>query len=162
MRRPGSQSDWEKLRLIAVNMFEQGLTCGVIAASLKVDDQSVRRWRRMFEAGGVEALRARKHAGRPARMSPQQKQRLSELLLQSPAELGFAKYLWTQQLIADLIEREFGISYHHDHIGLILKELGFTHQKPMRRAQERDEARIQAWRSQRWPTLRKKVPLTAE
>lgn len=161
MRRPGSQSDWEKLRLIAANMFEQGLACGVIAVSLKVDDQTVRRWRRMFEAGGVEALRSRKHAGRPGRMNPQQKQRLCELLLKGPAECGFARYLWTQQLIADLIEREFGISYHHDHVGLILKELGFTHQKPMRRAKERDEARIQAWRSEQWPALQKKVPLAA-
>jgi transposase len=162
MRRPGSQLDWEKLRLIAANMFEQGLATDVIAASLKVDDQTVRRWRRMFEAGGVDALRSRKHAGRPARMSPQQKRQLCQLLLKSPVECGFDKYLWTQQLIADLIEREFGISYHHDHIGLILKELGFTHQKPMRRAKERDEDRIQAWRSQQWPALQKKVPLTVE
>jgi transposase len=94
-------------------------------------------------------------------MDAQQKQKLSELLLKTPAECGFDKYLWTQQLITDLIQREFGISYHHDHIGLILKELGFTHQKPMRRARERDEARIEAWRRDYWPELLKKTPRPA-
>jgi transposase len=161
MRRPGSQSDWEKLRLIAANMFEQELASDVIAASLHVDDQTVRRWRRMFRAGGADALRARKHAGRPPRMSAAQKQQLCQLLLSGPGACGFVKYLWTQQLIADLIAREFGISYHHDHVGLILKDLGFTHQKPMRRARERDEARIQAWRTTQWPALQKKVPRAA-
>jgi transposase len=157
MRRQGSPSEWEKLRLIAANMFEQGLATGVIAAALKVDDQTVRRWRRVYNAKGRQGLLSRKHAGRPCRMSQEQKQQLSALLLKKPVECGLDRYLWTQQLIADLIEREFGISYHHDHIGVILKELGFTHQKPMRRARERDEARIEGWRSQVWPELLKKT-----
>ncbi|MBC7784797.1 MAG: winged helix-turn-helix domain-containing protein [Burkholderiales bacterium] len=158
MRRTGSQAEWEKLRLIAANMFEQQLATGVIVATLKVDDQTVRRWRRAFKARGRPGLLSRKHAGRPSRMSPGQKRQLSELLLKKPIECGFDKYLWTQQLIADLIQCEFGISYHHDHVGLILKEMGFTHQKPMRRAKERDEARIDAWRREVWPGLLKKTP----
>jgi transposase len=158
MRRPGSQLQWEKLRLIAANMFEQKLPTALIAASLEVDDQTVRRWRRQFNASGREGLHSRKHHGRPPRMNQQQKQQLSELLLKTPAQCGFDKYLWTQQLIADLICREFGISYHHDHVGVILHDLGFTHQKPMRRAKERDEARIEAWRSQVWPEMLKKTP----
>lgn len=148
------------MRLIAANMFEQGLETDVIVATLKVDDQTVRRWRRVFNAQGPDGLRSRKHAGRPSRMTPEQKRQLGELLLKKPSDCGFDRYLWTQQLIADLILREFGVSYHHDHIGLILKEIGFTHQKPMRRAKERDEQRIEAWRKQHWPELLKKVPQT--
>jgi transposase len=162
MRRPGSPSAWETLRLVAANMFEQNLKTRVIAATLKVDDQTVRRWRRSFQRQGREGLLSRQHAGRPCRMNPQQKRQLSELLLKKPIDCGFQKYLWTQQLIADLIHREFGICFHHDHVGVILKELGFTHQKPMRRAKERDEARIEAWRSEVWPELLKKTPRTVE
>jgi transposase len=81
---------------------------------------------------------------------------LEELLLKTPAECGFDKYLWTQQLIADLIQREFGVSYHHDHVGTILRDLGFTPQKPAKRAKERDEARIEAWRREVWPEIVKK------
>jgi transposase len=145
------------MRLIAGNMFEQNLASRVIAASLKVDDQTVRRWRRIFTIRGRDGLLARKHPGRPCRLTPQQKDRLAELLIQTPGACGFDKHLWTQQLIADLIAREFGISYHHDHIGVMLGEMGFTHQKPARRAKERDEAGIEAWRQEFWPALLKKV-----
>jgi transposase len=162
MRRHGSQAEWEKLRLIAANMFEQGLANDVIAASLKVDDQTVRRWKRLWNAGGRAALLSRKHAGRPMRMNAQQRQKLSQLLLKTPGEHGFAKYLWTQELIAQLIEREFGISYHHDHVGVILREMGFTHQKPTRRAKERDETRIETWRRQVWPEILKKTAPATE
>jgi transposase len=144
--------------MIAANMFEQKLATDIIATSLQVDDQTVRQWRRVFNARGREGLYSRKHRGRPSRMSLQQKQQLSKLLLKTPAECGFDRYLWTQQLIADLILREFGIHYHHDHVGVILQELGFTHQKPMRRAKERDEARIEAWRREVWPEILKKTP----
>jgi transposase len=144
--------------MIAANMFEQKLATKIIAASLQVDDQTVRQWRRLFNGRGREGLQSRKHKGRPPRMSLQQKQQLSELLLKTPAACGFDRYLWTQQLIADLILREFGIPYHHDHVGVILQELGFTHQKPMRRARERDEAGIEAWRREVWPEILKKTP----
>jgi transposase len=160
MRRPGSQSEWEKRRLIAANMFEQNLAPAVVAVSLEVDDQTVRRWRRQFNSGGRDGLLAHKHKGRPPRMNLDQKQRLKQLLLKTPAECGFAKHLWTQQLIADLIQREFAISYHHDHVGVILHDLGFTHQKPTRRAKERDETRIEAWRTEVWPEILKKTPPT--
>ena len=112
-------------------------------------------------ARGREGLRSLRHAGRPPRLTPAQKGRLAELLLGTPAGCGFDKYLWTQQLIADLIAREFGVSYHHDHVGVILKAMGFTHQKPARRARERDEQKIGAWRREDWPALLKKVPSRA-
>ena len=82
----------------------------------------------------------------------------TQLLLKTPVECGLDRYLWTQQLIADLIQREFGVSYHHDHVGAILHEMGFTHQKPAKRARERDEAKIEAWRKVFWPELLKKTP----
>ena len=53
------------------------------------------------------------------------------------------------------------MSFHHDHVGVILKAMGFTHQKPQRRARERDEAKIEAWRREFWPALLKKVPTPA-
>ena len=71
------------------------------------------------------------------------------------ARVSFAQMKYDQA--ADLIAREFGVSYHHDHIGVILREMGFTHQKPTRRAKERDEARIDAWRREVWPAFLKKV-----
>src|SRR5688500_16312979 len=158
MRRAGSQAELERVRLIAANMFEQDLETGVIAASLRVDGQTVRRWRRAFKAGGRDGLLARKHPRRPPLLCEPQRARLAGLLEQTPAACGFDRYLWTTQLVADLIAREFGVSYLHDHVGVLLGAMGFTHQKPARRARERDEQRIEAWRRDVWPELLKKVP----
>ena len=159
MRRKGTPEEWEQLRNIAANMLDQQMTPAAIAVVLNVDVQTVRSWARAYRKGGRAALASRKPPGRPPRMTLEQKQRLAEWLLKAPAECGFGdRYLWTQQLIADLIVREFGVSYHHDHVGVILEQLGFTHQKPARRARERDEAKIDAWRRQTWPALLKKVP----
>jgi len=146
MRRKGSAEQLEQTRLIAANMFDQTLPTAQIATILNVDDQTVRRWRRVYVTGGRDALRLNKHPGRPPLLSEAERQTLVELLLKTPAECGFDRYLWTTPLIADLIEREFGVTYHNDHVGVILGTMGFTHQKPARRARERDEAKIEGWR----------------
>jgi len=162
MRKPGSAAEWEQKRMTAANMFEMGMKSAVIAKAVEADDQTVRRWRRAFNATAREGLKARPHPGRPPRLAEGQRQRLAGLLVKSPKECGFAdRNLWTQQLIADLVAREFGVSYHHDHVGVILKALGFTHQKPARRARERDEAKIAAWRTTVWLDALKKVPRPA-
>jgi transposase len=158
MRRKGSSEQWEWLRNVAANMFDQEMAPEQIAGVLEVDAQTVRAWRRNYRKGGRAALASRKPPGRPSELDPAQRDRLAEMLLKTPAECGFDRYLWTQQLIAELIEREFGVSYHHDHVGVVLKRMGFTHQKPTRRARERDERRIEAWRKDVWPELLKKVP----
>jgi transposase len=158
MRRAGSPHQLEQTRLIAANMFDQELSTKQISATLGADDQTVRRWRRVYRARGRDGLLSSKHPGRAPRLSAEQRHKLAGLLVKGPAECGFDRYLWTQQLIADLIRREFAVTYHHDHVGRLLGAMGFTHQKPARRARERDEAKIEAWRSEFWPALLKKVP----
>jgi transposase len=158
MRKKGTREEWDRVRGIAANMFDQDKAPAEVARDLGVDDQTARAWRRAYRAGGRDALASRKPPGRPARLADDRRARLAEMLVKPPAEHGFAgRYLWTQQLVADLIAREFGVAFHHDHVGVILRSLGFTHQKPMRRARERDEAAIDAWRRDAWPALLKKA-----
>lgn len=98
------------------------------------------------------------HPGRPPLRGEEDRERLTVLLLKTPAECGFEKYLWTTPLISDLIARAWGVSYQHDHVGKRLERMGFTHPKPARRARERDEVKIEGWRRESWPALLKKVP----
>lgn len=143
--------------MFAANMFEEGLPSSAIARSLNVHVQTVRRWRREYKALGRDGLDSHKHPGSKPRLTPQQRQRLAELILLTPGECGFERYLWTTSLIADLIRREFHVSYHHDTVGFLMRDLGFTWQKPACRARERDEVRIEAWRREVWPEILKKV-----
>jgi len=158
MRRKGSAQELERTRLLAANMFDEDMKSTQIAVVLRVNVQTVRRWRRVYEAGGRTALQMHQHPGRPPLLSKADREKLADLLLKTPAECGFERYLWTTQLVADLIEREFKVKYHHDHVGSILAAIGFTHQKPARKSQERDEAKIQLWRQETWPALLKKAP----
>src|SRR5580765_2642302 len=127
MRKKGTREEWGRVRTIAANMLDAGKEPAEVAGHLGVAAQTVREWRRDYRAGGRAALVGRaRPTGRPAKLTPAQREALAGLLVKSPAECGFAgRHLWTQQLIADLVLREFGVSYHHDHVGVILKALGF-------------------------------------
>jgi transposase len=167
MRTPATLEELERLRLIAADRFDEGKKSAEIAAYLGADDQRVREWRRVYNrAGGGDAgraaLKSRKPTGRPRKLTDGQRQQLPTLLAQGPAAHGYGEaYLWTTKLIARLIKDRFGVEHHHDHVGVILHELGITPQVPARRAKERDEPRIAHWRETFWPDLLKKVPRRA-
>lgn len=78
-----------------------------------------------------------------------------KLLLQGPIAHGYRTNLWTTARIAVLIKREFGVDYHRDHIGRLMHSLNWSHQKPERRALERDEQAIARWKQKDWPRVKK-------
>jgi putative transposase len=159
MRTKATLAELERLRMIAADRFDEGRTPAEIAAFLGVRPQTVREWRRDYLAGGRAALASAKPTGRPRKLTDAQRQALPALLTAGPAACGFADaHLWTTRLVARLIKERFGVDHHHDHVGVILHELGVSPQVPARRAKERDEARIAAWRGGLWPALLKKVP----
>jgi transposase len=162
MRRKGTAEEWERVRNIAANMVDRGDAPAAIAAALGVAAQAVRAWRRDYRAGGRAALASGRATGRPPKLTAADRERLAGLLERTPGECGFGdKYLWTTQLVADLVAREFAVTYHHDHVGVLLGAMGFAHQRPVRRAAERDERRVEAWRREQWPALLKKAPRPA-
>ena len=77
------------------------------------------------------------------------------LLKQGAMAYGYRTELWTTQRISVLIERRFGVKYHRNHIGKLLHQLGWSHQKPERRAIERNEAAIVQWKRTVWPAVKK-------
>jgi transposase len=82
--------------------------------------------------------------------------RLPQLLAQGAQSFGFQGDLWTQPRVAEVIRREFGVSYDPSQVGRILKQCGLSLQKPLRRATQRDETAIQRWKEERWPVLKKR------
>jgi transposase len=83
------------------------------------------------------------------------RKKLVRLLLKGPMAQGCRTNLWTTARIAGLIGREFGVSYHPDHIGRLMHSLGWTPQKPERRALERNEEEIERWKQKEWPRIKK-------
>lgn len=117
---------------------------------------SVCRWKSALEEGGAEALSAKPHPGRPSRLSVEQKANLLQVLRQGPRAAGFATDLWTLARVAKVIEAHWGVKYHPGRLWHILRELGWSRQKPERRARERDEEAIQHWREEEWERVKKR------
>jgi transposase len=148
----------EGRRQRAWELFQLGWRQRQIALALGVSEGAVSQWLAQARRAGPAALRARPRPGRPSRLSPAQQAQVPALLRPGATAFGFRGERWTRQRVAAVICREFGVTYHPAHISRLLDRWGWSRQKPMRRARQRDEAAIQAWREQRYPALVKKGP----
>lgn len=155
MRPQGSPQELERRRLRAVALLEEGHSQAEVARRVGCHPSSVTRWRAAMERAGPEALRPKPACGRPPKLTAQDKARLVQYLLEGPMEHGYHTDIWTTKRMAELIERKFSVSYHRDHVGRLLHWLGWSHQKPKRRALQRDEEAIQQWKRQGWPRIKK-------
>lgn len=154
MGRPlGTATELERRRHRAVALVCQGERPTIVAHFLGVDRSSVYRWRRAA-AQGPDALAAQPHPSPHPRLSEAQLKVLESLLLQGAQAHGWPNALWTTARVGEVIFRHFGIRFHHDHVGRFLRSrLGWTPQKPQRRARERNEAAILDWQSQQFPRI---------
>jgi len=155
MRPSGSAEFLEQRRLRAISFLDDGLQTAEIAPKVGVDRRSVCRWKASFLKEGRGAIRAKPASGRPTKLDPQAKKALEDALLRGARQAGYATDLWTCPRIAQVIHKTFGVRYHVDHIGRLLRSLGWSPQKPQRRAIERDEAAIQRWVKTTWPKVKK-------
>lgn len=156
MRPKGSASELERRRQRAISLLDKGHAPVDVARMLDVDRRSVRRWKAAHRKRGAKGIEARPTPGRPPKLDRGQRRRLERLLLKGARAAGYESDLWTCPRIAELIVEEFGVRYHPDHIGRLLRSLGWSPQRPQRRAAERDEARIQGWVRKAWPRIKKK------
>jgi transposase len=154
MSRPiGTPEELERRRRRAIELVGQGERPTVVARFLGVDRSSIFRWRQCA-LKGPEALGAKPHPHRSSQLTDTQLKRLEGLLLEGAQAHGWPNSLWTTARVAEVIHRKFGIRFHHDHVGRFLRErLGWSPQKPRRRARERDEAAILDWQSKEFPRI---------
>jgi transposase len=145
----------EKRRLRAADLFAAGVPQVVVARKLGVSKQSAHRWHKAWTDGGTQALKAAGRAGRRPRLSADQMRELEGILLAGPGESGYRTELWTLPRIAEVIRRRFAVSYHPGYVWCLLRELGWSCQKPASRARERDEERIQRWLKETWPAIKR-------
>lgn len=143
-------------RVQAGRMLQKGNAVAEIALALGVSRQTVYSWKRVLDEGGIDALRAMPGKGRPARLDERQLQALGGMLMGKPTDHGFGTELWTLKRIGALIERQFGVQFGQTQIWRILTGLGFSVQKPERRAIERNEEAVHHWKRSTWPGLKKR------
>lgn len=144
-----------KRRMRAGRMLLSGKGPAEVSRAVGVARQTVHTWKGVLDEGGIDALRAMGDKGRPPQLDERQFELLRRRLLASPTEHGFGTELWTLKRIRLLIGRLFGVSYSEVHVWRIIGALGFSNQKPGRRAIERDDAPVSQFKRKTWPALKK-------
>ena len=154
----GQITNWrEGRRFRAWELVQMGWRQKDVAAALGVSKGSVSQWVKRAKEGGWESLRHRKGTGARPRLTPEQRAQIPHLLTQGAESFGFRGDIWTQPRVTEVIRRIFNVSYHSSQVGRILKDCGWSRQKPMRRATQRDEEAIHRWREERWPQIKKRL-----
>ena len=136
----------EARRLQAWKLHQQGWSQRAIAELLEVSAAAVCQWLK----------RARSAGNARARLPRTRWRELQTLLRQGAEAHGFHGALWTRERVAVLIRRHFGVAYSPRHVGRLLQAMNWSVQKPLRRARQRDEAKIARWRTECWPALQAK------
>ena len=134
-------------------MLARGVSQAEVALTPEVSRQTTATWAKKL-AEDAQAWR-RKPLGRPGGLDAGQKKRLGKALLAGAVANDFATELWTLARVAKLIEREFEVAYSTVNVWRILREMGFSSQRPAGRAIQRDEAATEQWRPRRWPAPKK-------
>jgi transposase len=155
MRPLGSAKVLEARRRRALSLVARGLSLNEAARKLGCAPSSVMRWRDAVERHGAAGLAVRASPGRPAKLRAGERRRLVKILLKGALAQGYTTDLWTTSRIATVIRKTFRVTYHPDHVGRLLHQLQWTHQKPETRALERDQAAIERWTRVEWPRVKK-------
>jgi transposase len=151
-----AMSEATKKRVKAGRMLLAGKGCAEVALTVGVARQTVYTWKKLLDEAGIDALRDVPERGRPAQLDEEQLAAVRAAILQSPTEHGFGTELWTLKRVGTVIERLHGVRFGQTNVWRILGSLGFSPQKPEKRAIERNEDAVRAWKRSTWPALKKK------
>jgi transposase len=157
-RRPAAQRERDRLearRLRAAELFAGGGRQAEAACQLGVSRQAASSWHAQWQASGTDGLRSQGPSGPTPRLSDQQLATVEQALHAGATANGFVGQLWTVDRVALVIERLTGVRHHPAHVWALLRHrLGWTAQRPKRRAAERDQAAVDRWVKERWPRIK--------
>jgi len=150
--------DWKALearRMQAAQLFAQGHPQAEIVRRFGVSRPTAHAWYQAWKRRGSNGLKSVGRLGRKPRLGVLARQRLHQALLRGPQHWGFRTELWTLERVATVIAKTCRVRYHPRHVWRVLQSLGWTRQRPARRAREADPQAIARWVGGRWPQVKK-------
>lgn len=149
----------EHLRRLAVQrVVEEGEAPSAVMKSLGFSRTAIYPWLRKFEDAGWEALVAQIAAGPEPKLNEKQRQQVKRWIIgKDPRQYGLDYGLWSRRIIQVLIRERMAIELGLTAVGRLLASLEITPQKPLRRAYERDPARVKDWLEERYPKLKRRA-----
>lgn len=149
-----SQEEMEARRLRAVPYFKRGWSLRRIGVKLGVSPIAVHQWKAAWRKRGRAGLTAGRYGPVPL-LSPNREQVVSRKILQGAEAHGFSGDFWTLSRLTRAVQNWTGVAYRERSVWHVLHRLGFSCQKPVKRALERDEKAVRQWLSTTWPEVKK-------
>lgn len=145
----------EQRRMKAARMFAKGKRQADVAAELGVSRQTASDWHAKWRSGGKQALKAAGRVGRLPKLDDAALKAVEKALLDGPKANGFPTELWTLPRVADVIEEVTAVRFSDAHVWKVLKAMGWSRQRPARRAAERDDEALERWVKNDWPRIKR-------
>ena len=155
MRPHGTPHALETRRRRAVRLLQQGRPYRSVARTVDASLSSVVRWHQTYRKQDRRGLQSRPNTGRPPLLSHRQKNTLVRLLVKGPLAAGYATNLWTLKRIGHVIQTRFRVRYCTSNLWKLMDGLGWSCQKPQKKAKERREQAIRYWKRHVWPHIKK-------
>ena len=144
----------EEMRRLAVKAVLAGERTASVADRLQVRQPTVCRWVATYRKLGDAGLASTTAPGPEPKLSEVQVNRLRRIIIgKDPRQLNFGAAFWTMRIVGSLIERMFHVVLHETTIARLLRRIGITPQKPIRRAFQRDEAECRTWMLEEFPRI---------
>ena len=155
-----SPEELEKRRLKAPVFFRRGISQYAIAKKLGVSKVAVHYWHKEWEKKGEKGL-LKKNVGPKGKLTEKQLAKVEQALLRGPQAYGYETDLWTLPRITEAVKKITKATYKDRSIWHVLLRMGWSCQKPARKAKERDEKAIARWKKVEWPSIKKRAPALA-
>ena len=153
-----SHDTLEEIRIRAVQQVEAGESPEAVIKALGFNRSQIYTWLALYREGGYDALKKKVAKGREPKLSGKQLQQLYEIITsKNPTQLNFEFALWTRSMIRELIRDEFRVKLSDVSVGRLLRKMGLSPQRPLRRAYQQDPARIQEWKETAYPEIQKEA-----
>jgi len=150
-----STEEQHLIRKLAVQRVFDGESAAEVTRSFGLGDKTIFNWLKVAKEKGIDALAPKARTGRNRMLSPLEEQEIKHWIIGGdPRQHGFDFGLWTRQIVAELILEKFKIEMSLSGVGKVLRRLGLTPQKPLRRAYERDEKAVTEWIEKVYPRVK--------
>lgn len=144
------------LRRRAVQAVLEGRSHVEVGRVFGIPRQTVDVWMKRYKKEGETMFRV-KRRGRPpgGQLNAKQGREICRMIEdRCPDQLKLPGFLWTREAVSELIERKFGVRVSIWTVGRYLKAWGFTPQKPVRRAYEKNPKAVERWLREEYPSIR--------
>jgi len=149
----------EEIRIRAVHAVrDDGKSPEEVIETYGMNRRDIYRWLNAYDAGGDEALKARKAPGKKPKLSENQRRRVAHIMRKkTPLNMGYPTKLWTRSIVKEIIFKQFGITLSIRAVGDLLESIGLSFQKPLQRAYQRDPKTIARWKEVEYPAIKEQA-----